>query len=449
MLATAALPWNVPLWWQLRRLRLAVELDCDRRVLSRGVDPEDYGRTLLHVARRRSLARAVPTAFVIEPSSTLEKRIRAMRPEKVGGRAARSVLAAGLAALLVALACAAPTPAPEKPAPRRRPAAAGAPPAEATQMKAKVTGTVVDATTGAPIAGARVELETANRGAVTAENGRYFLVDVEPGIYALRVEMKGYEPVRVEDVKLEPGVTRGLDVALTPARPPEGPVALRDRPVFTPYTQQPEIVDRAKAIEAVERAYPERLRRTGIEGKTTVWLFIDTDGRVKNARVKDSSGYAELDSAAVAAARQFEFTPARNRDKVVPVWIAVPISFTTRHPKEPGARQDTLPLSAAPRPTPFTEPPRIEDRERARAAIVRHYPKGLREQGIGGTTLVWVFIDGRGAVKNARVQKSSGHAELDSAAVAAVREFEFVPARNRDKVVPVWIAIPIRFRVRS
>src|SRR5262249_58279568 len=28
-----ALPWNVALWWQRSRLRLAVEMDCDARVL--------------------------------------------------------------------------------------------------------------------------------------------------------------------------------------------------------------------------------------------------------------------------------------------------------------------------------------------------------------------------------------------------------------------------------
>jgi beta-lactamase regulating signal transducer with metallopeptidase domain len=29
----ALMPWNLPLWWQLRRLRRAIEVDCDARVL--------------------------------------------------------------------------------------------------------------------------------------------------------------------------------------------------------------------------------------------------------------------------------------------------------------------------------------------------------------------------------------------------------------------------------
>lgn len=43
-------PWNLPLWWQLRRLHDAVEMDCDRRVVARLGDPRAYGRVLLSVA---------------------------------------------------------------------------------------------------------------------------------------------------------------------------------------------------------------------------------------------------------------------------------------------------------------------------------------------------------------------------------------------------------------
>src|SRR4051812_49230497 len=36
MCLVACMPWNPVLWWQLRRLRLAIETDCDARVLSLG-----------------------------------------------------------------------------------------------------------------------------------------------------------------------------------------------------------------------------------------------------------------------------------------------------------------------------------------------------------------------------------------------------------------------------
>lgn len=50
-LAVILLPWNAAFWWQLRRLSLAVEMDCDRRVVSTLGDPHAYGGLLLAVAQ--------------------------------------------------------------------------------------------------------------------------------------------------------------------------------------------------------------------------------------------------------------------------------------------------------------------------------------------------------------------------------------------------------------
>ena len=62
-LVTAAMPWNPILWWQFARLRRAIELDCDERVL-RAFDERDYGEALIAVAERRSAAVA-PGAIAV------------------------------------------------------------------------------------------------------------------------------------------------------------------------------------------------------------------------------------------------------------------------------------------------------------------------------------------------------------------------------------------------
>ena len=74
-IAVAAAPWNPALWWQLRRLCLAVEIDCDARVLRTERDVHRYGVLLLEVARRAS-PRWMPAAAFAERSSFLERRIR-------------------------------------------------------------------------------------------------------------------------------------------------------------------------------------------------------------------------------------------------------------------------------------------------------------------------------------------------------------------------------------
>lgn len=75
-IAVVLLPWNLPLWWQWRRLRFAIEVDCDTRVLSSGrVADGEYAEALLNVAEQSS---GIPlaAAAMCESPSTLEKRIR-------------------------------------------------------------------------------------------------------------------------------------------------------------------------------------------------------------------------------------------------------------------------------------------------------------------------------------------------------------------------------------
>ncbi|HEU4558997.1 MAG TPA: M56 family metallopeptidase [Longimicrobium sp.] len=126
-LAAAVLtPWNPVVWWQLRRLRLAVEVDCDARVLRRRRgDVHAYGSVLLEVGRRATWTRQATAVAFAEPVSTLERRIRIMTAPRVR----RPVLrAAGFGVLAVALAAAAcETPAPMQPSPGGTRQLAGAP----------------------------------------------------------------------------------------------------------------------------------------------------------------------------------------------------------------------------------------------------------------------------------------------------------------------------------
>lgn len=75
-----AMPWNLPLWWQLRRLRQSIELDCDARVLRRGAKPSEYGAVLLAVTQRASNTPAGLIAMSVSVSA-LEQRIRNLTPE--------------------------------------------------------------------------------------------------------------------------------------------------------------------------------------------------------------------------------------------------------------------------------------------------------------------------------------------------------------------------------
>jgi len=105
-------------------------------------------------------------------------------------------------------------------------------------------------------------------------------------------------------------------------------------------------------------------------------------------------------------------------------------------------------LSDAPRFTPHTVRPEILNRAEVARAMEREYPPVLRDANIGGTVSVYFFVDETGAVRDRRVQETSGYPSLDQAALAVAEAFRFSPALNRDQKVPVWVLIPIVFRVQ-
>ena len=96
-------PWNVPLWWQLRRLRFAIEVDCDARVLGRGAEPRAYGEVLLAIGERRTFT-PVGAIALTEPASQLLRRIRIMTAQlpKRGNWAVAAAIGLSLACLAVA-----------------------------------------------------------------------------------------------------------------------------------------------------------------------------------------------------------------------------------------------------------------------------------------------------------------------------------------------------------
>ncbi|HEV8448034.1 MAG TPA: M56 family metallopeptidase [Gemmatimonadaceae bacterium] len=100
-LGVALMPWNLALWIQARRLRLAIELDCDARVLRAHPSTERYGMLMLTIAQRRSVGPTLFSPMLTEPTTLLERRILAMRPAT--RRLARVTIYGGSALAVAAL----------------------------------------------------------------------------------------------------------------------------------------------------------------------------------------------------------------------------------------------------------------------------------------------------------------------------------------------------------
>jgi hypothetical protein len=77
LLAVLAMPWNPAMWYALRRLRTAIEVDCDRRVLRAFPDVRRYGALLVDVAQRAD-GSSLAVAGFSERAAPLARRIQAM-----------------------------------------------------------------------------------------------------------------------------------------------------------------------------------------------------------------------------------------------------------------------------------------------------------------------------------------------------------------------------------
>jgi bla regulator protein blaR1 len=97
------MPWNFPLWWQLHRLRYAIEVDCDARVLESGLDTRQYGEMLIDVSQRPS-AYIGAAAAMSESRSFLGDRITLMVRDPVKWGSAATVIFSSLALTLIAVA---------------------------------------------------------------------------------------------------------------------------------------------------------------------------------------------------------------------------------------------------------------------------------------------------------------------------------------------------------
>ena len=91
--------------------------------------------------------------------------------------------------------------------------------------------------------------------------------------------------------------------------------------------------------------------------------------------------------------------------------------------------------------------PRLLNVAEVERALRDHYPRLLRDAGIGGQVLVRLWLDETGRVARFEVEGGSGHAALDAAALDVVDLMRLAPAQNRGRPARVIVTVPVVFRV--
>jgi periplasmic protein TonB len=75
------------------------------------------------------------------------------------------------------------------------------------------------------------------------------------------------------------------------------------------------------------------------------------------------------------------------------------------------------------------------------------YPSLARRMRLQGRVVLRVHVGQQGDALEVLVETSSGHTILDKAALTAVRQWRFVPARLGREPIEAWVLLPLSFRL--
>ncbi|MGQ0561353.1 MAG: energy transducer TonB [Gemmatimonadota bacterium] len=211
--------------------------------------------------------------------------------------------------------------------------------------------------------------------------------------------------------------------------------------------QPPGMLNQETMVAFLVANYPDTLRATGAPDVGFVWMFVDSTGRLGGMKLIKSTGAAVFDTLSLRAIRTVRFFPANMDGRGVGVWVPFPLQIGAYDKllawRPPGEELDRGPVF-----TPYTKKPELLNRDVVARELVRRYPPELRAAGVAGTAVVWVLLQDNGMVKRVLIRNSSGHPQIDEAALHVARVMRFTPAQNKGKPVPVWIALPIVFKPR-
>ncbi|MHB1333441.1 MAG: TonB family protein [Sulfuriferula sp.] len=156
--------------------------------------------------------------------------------------------------------------------------------------------------------------------------------------------------------------------------------------------------------------------------------------------------------------------PAPKRHPVVQIPRAhrAPSSQLVQKSVEMVPAPSAAPAVAEPEPTPVISPPLAIAAAPASPPLAPPrfsvaylhnppppYPLMARRNGYQGTVVVRAEVSVDGDCLQARVEKSSGYAVLDQAALEAVKQWRFLPARRGNQTVAAWVEVPVTFRLES
>jgi protein TonB len=137
-------------------------------------------------------------------------------------------------------------------------------------------------------------------------------------------------------------------------------------------------------------------------------------------------------------------TPVPQRSVVPTPLPAADVPATTPAPTQAMVAAPTTSAPVAEAPAPISAP-------LFNAAYLHNpapaYPLLSRRMGEQGNVRLRVFVSAAGQAETVEIESTSGSPRLDRAALDAVRNWRFVPARQGDRPLAAWVVVPILFQL--
>ena len=294
--------------------------------------------------------------------------------------------------------------------------------ADETQQKGNCTiiGTVIDQSSREPIAKSKIAILGTKFTSWSSEDGQYKIESVAEGMYQIKAEAEGYEPQILNNVSFSKD--RNANGFFTLQKIQQGPP-----PDFVEVEKQPQPISGDNSAPT----YPDEAIQKKIEGTVWIKIWIDKEGKPKQAVVLKSD--AEIfNQPSIDAAMKWRFTPAILKGKPVDVWVSIPFKFKLSHDVEP---KDSITVDQQAQPKKGNTP-------------APFYPQEAKQKKIEGTVWIKLWVDEQGNAKKAIVVKSESEL-LNQASVDAAMKWKFTPALIKEKPVAVWVTVPFKFKLDS
>lgn len=192
-----------------------------------------------------------------------------------------------------------------------------------------------------------------------------------------------------------------------------------------------------KILQSVKFVHPEEAIRDSLEGKVFLKFIVNLDGSVSDVRVL--RGEAIFHRAAIDGISQFRYKPAEHNGKPVAVWMTQPITF--RLPKQ----QSTPPVPVDTDSSEVLEFYVVEIKPKVLHAVKPVHPEEAIRDSLEGRVFLRFMVNMDGSVGDVRVLR--GPEVFHQAAIDGISQYRFKPAEHNGKIVPVWMVMPITFRL--